>query len=157
MRQSGIGEEEGSPLAVDRGLLAGQRAQVVVGRHDRDDDDQARGGDDPSGPAAVEADEGRVSCPLPLPEEDAGDDEPGNDEEDIDADVATGKSRYAGVKEDDQENGDGADPLDVGSKLPVTRRGPGFVAGGRVAVGRDRHHLNGDARSPCTGPATPGP
>ena len=130
-----VGQEQSSPLAVDRGRLAGQRAQVVVGRHDGDDDDQTRRRDDPARPASVEADERRASRCHPLPEEDTGDDEPGNDEEDIDADIATAKARYVGVKEDDKENGDGAETLDVGTKWPVTRCGPGFVAGGRVAVG----------------------
>lgn len=46
-----------------------------------------------------------------------GDQEPRDHKEDIDTDIAAGDSRQSGVERNDGKNGDGAQPLDVGSKV----------------------------------------
>ena len=68
--------------------------------------------------------------------------------------IAAPQPGDVGVKEDDQQDGHRPEPLDVGTESAVTRCGSGLVAGGSGAVGRDRHHANGDVRGPRTGPAT---
>jgi hypothetical protein len=46
-------------------------------------------------------------------EQPAADQEPGDDEEDVDADVAAREARDPDVEEDDEEDGDPAQTLDV--------------------------------------------
>jgi hypothetical protein len=47
-----------------------------------------------------------------------GDEEPGDDEEDVDADVATGQPGHARVVQQDDADRDGAKTLDVGAEAP---------------------------------------
>ena len=72
-----------------------------------------------------------------LAQQQPGDDEPRDDEEDLDADVATAEPGNAGVVDEGQEDGDGAQALHVGAELPVTWRGSRLVAGGGVPIDRD--------------------
>ena len=57
-----VGEKEGGPCAVYRGLVSDQRADRVVRHDDGDDDDERRHRDDAPRPAAVEAAE-RCTAP----------------------------------------------------------------------------------------------
>ena len=87
-----VGEKEGSPPAVDRRLVAHQRAEPVVAGDDRDDDDKRRRRNDAPGTASVEAEDGRAPCRLALTQQQPRDHEPRDHEEDFDADVATAES-----------------------------------------------------------------
>ena len=53
---------------------------------------------------------------LDLAEQQAGDQEAGDDEEDVDADVAAGEERDPGVAEQDGDDRDRPQPLDVGAE-----------------------------------------
>jgi hypothetical protein len=46
----------------------------------------------------------------------AGDQEPGDDEEDVDPDESAGDARHFGVEQHDGDDGDGAQAFDVGAK-----------------------------------------
>ena len=73
-------------------------------------DDERR--QDAAGAALVEA--GEQEAPFAqVAREDAGDQEAGDDEKDVDAEVAAGEGGEAGVKEDHRNDGDGAQPVDV--------------------------------------------
>ena len=109
-------------------------------RDDSDDDDKAGGWNDPAGAAAIEGEDRGPLGGHPFPEEDAGDDKPRDDEEDVDADVSAREPRNGGVEQDDQEDRHGAEPLDVGPERSVAGIGPGLVPRGGVAGNIDGHH-----------------
>src|SRR3712207_9464779 len=52
--------------------------------------------------------------PVPLVEEQAGDEEPGQHEEDVDADTATGEPRGVGVEHEDRQHGEAAHAVEGG-------------------------------------------
>ena len=129
-----VHQEHGRPATVERGPAAGQDTQERIGRGDRDEDDQGGRRDDPSAAPPVE---GQDRCPArgcPFTEQDAGDHEPGDDEEHVDADVAATDHRAAGVEQDDEEDGQGPETLDVGPELAIFRSRPRFVLGRRVTT-----------------------
>ena len=124
-------KKQGGPLTIDRSFVSSQRSQIVERGDHRDDDDQARGGDDASGATTVEVQDRRASSRFTFSEKETGDHKPRDDEEDVYADVASGDPRNARVKEDDQKDRNGAEPLNIGTKSTVTRCCSRLVAGGR--------------------------
>jgi hypothetical protein len=93
---------------------------------DRGDDDHERehdGGqrEQPLGPPAVEGDQGDAARALDLVHQQPGDQEAGDDEEDVDADEPPGQPGHARVREHDGQHGDRPQALDV---RPETRRRP---------------------------------
>ncbi len=80
--------------------------------HDGHDDHQDRRRQQAAGPPRVEVGEGEPSAGGELVPEQLGDQVPGDDEEDVDADVAPGH-REAGVVGDDGQDGDRPEPLDI--------------------------------------------
>ena len=81
-------------------------------------------------PAGVEGEDRGASGRCPLPEQDTGDHESGDDEEDVHSDEAAPHPGDVGVVEDDQQDGHRPEPLDVGTESAVLRSGTGFVARG---------------------------
>ena len=59
---------------------------------------------------------------LMLTDEKPGDQEPGNDEEDVDSDESPADAGQVGVVEDHEEDCNGTEPLDVRSEPPHRRR-----------------------------------
>ena len=94
-----------------------QREDADRGEQDRRERQQ------PPGAAGVEAAQGDAPGAVDLVEQKAGDEEAGDDEEDVDADVAAGEERDAGVAEQDRADRDRAHALDVRPEaaLGVTR------------------------------------
>ena len=86
-----------------------------------------------------------MSCRLALAQQQPGDDEPRNDEEDLDTDVAAAEGGYAGVVDESQEDGDSAQSLHVGTKATISRWSSRLVAGDRGSVDGDRHHYGCEA------------
>ena len=132
-----IGEKERGPLTVDCRLVAYQGPERVICDENGDDDDESRCRNNAPGSSPVEAAEGCVARPLAFAQQQPSNDEPRDDEEDLDADVASAEPWYACVVHESQEDGNGAHPLYVGPELPITGRGSRFVPGRRVAIGRD--------------------
>src|SRR5206468_4187720 len=86
---------------------------------------------------------GETEPPLTaFADDDTGDQIPADDEEDVDADIATGKEREAGMIEHDRQHRDGTKPIDF---RPVRTRSPGpFVTAHRLPRLSDA-----DALPPC--------
>ena len=99
--------------AVGDDRCPGQRIE----HEDRDrqgdgDDGDGRRQDPPRSPR-IEAQEVDGPGSLALPQEQAGDQEPGDDEEDIDADEPAGHTGEARVEQDDEHDGQATHALDV--------------------------------------------
>jgi len=83
-------------------------------RGDVGGDERERGGrENPPRAAEIEARQRDPAAVGELREQDAGDQEARKDEEDVDADVAPGQERYAGVAEGHQQNRNSPQTLDV--------------------------------------------
>ena len=67
---------------------------------------------------------------VPLAHQQAGDEEAGDDEEDVDADEAAARARNAGMEQQHRPDGDGPEALDVGAEV-----GLGLCVGHSVACG----------------------
>ncbi|WXF92502.1 hypothetical protein WDV91_07830 [Curtobacterium flaccumfaciens pv. flaccumfaciens] len=135
----GIGVEVADRLGGEEPVLGEQRrgehvrARRRPGRcrqqehrehQDRDQHDD-RGGRQPSDPACVEPDEHRDRLfALGSLQDVTGDQEAGDDEEDVDAHVPAGDPVRPEVVQDDQGDGDRSDPLDVGSESSLGPIGP---------------------------------
>jgi hypothetical protein len=78
-----------------------------------DGEDKEEGGEDSPDASFVETDEAEIAF-GDAARNDGGDQIPGNDEEDVDADEAARKTGDVRVEEDDGQNGDGAQPVDLG-------------------------------------------
>ena len=123
-----VGEEDRRPSTVDRRLTTGHDAQEEVRGRDRGDDHERGGGEDATATASVEGQDRRPAGRSTFAEEDAGDDEAGDHEEDVDADVAAGQGGEPGMEQHDQEHGDSAETFDVGPERPVFGGGARFVS-----------------------------
>ena len=122
-REVDVRAERRRPDAV-RDHLAGadeveEMARGQVGREQRE------GGrrQDPARTPHVEAGERDRAAPLRLGEKDSGDQEPGEDEEDVHADVAAAEERDVRVPEGDEQNRHRPEPLDVVSTIHLHLRG----------------------------------
>ena len=83
-----------------------RRQEPEPDEHGRDQD-QRRQGKEPTDTPGEERPKGDHSRPLHLVDQETGDEEAGNDEEDVDPDVATTKPREATVVGHHQEDRDG--------------------------------------------------
>ena len=136
---------EGGPRQV-RAQLRQLRAVATDDRDDRDDDehhDECR--QQPAGAAQPELAELDVAAAGSLLEQQGGDQEPGEDEEHLEADVAAVHPREAGVVRHDDEQPDGAQAVEAGLvahprrpaarsvrvELPLTPLRPRQLAGDR--------------------------
>ena len=61
----------------------------------------------------------RLSLPGPYPAQHPGNDEARDDEEDVDADIATAQGGDAAVEKENEQDGDGSKTLHVRPELPV--------------------------------------
>lgn len=99
-------------------------------------EDDGGGGQEPTGPPGEEVQKPDPAGGDRLTDEQAGDEVAGHDEEDVHADESARETRNPGVEGEDREDGDGAQPLDVGPERRAVRAGPGLAAGaGRGARG----------------------
>ena len=112
-------------LATYRAEAAASPA-ISVRRSGRDDDrggrqgdhdDQQRGRQQAPHAPRVEAQQIDLAGLLPLPQQQAGDEEAGDDVEDIDADESAVRVRQADVEEQHRQDGDRAQALDVGTEV----------------------------------------
>ena len=103
-----------------RGAIAGDvdhlqgRQDHRRSEHRQRDDDQGRRSSER--PPCVETRQVEPAGRPQLAHDQPGDEETGDDVEDVDADVATRQPGDASVVGDDQEDGDGPQPLDVRAK-----------------------------------------
>ena len=82
------------------------------GKRDAGEEHGGERGQDAAGPALVEAGEGEAAL-AQVTSEDAGDQIAGDDEEDVDAEIAARKGGQAGVKEDDRQHRHRAQAIDL--------------------------------------------
>ena len=122
-----------------------QRRLEQVREHAGDDHDRDGGGEQPADPPGVEAPEADPSGRVELAQQVVGDQEAGDDEEDVDPDVATGEPGDAGVREHHGEHRDRPHALDVSPERTARRRA-GQRRRGDVVV--DARRLLGDVRVP---------
>ena len=110
-----VGGEERRPAGVlaDLGHLHGREVAGAPGHHH----EQRDGGDrqDPAGAAGVEARRSRPGPGRDLADQQRGDQEAGEDEEDVDADETAGNGLETGVVGDDEQDRQGAQALHVGA------------------------------------------
>ncbi len=131
-REPEVGHRRGSRRPVERqpGPVERGHDHGGDGQDDRDRDERRR--QQAPDAAPVEPDEVDATCPLTLPQQEAGDEEAGDDEEDVDAHEAARDGRQLRMEEEDEEDGDPAQALDVG---PEGLR-PADRSGGRGRRGR---------------------
>ena len=86
-----------------------------------------------------------------LAHEDAGDEEAGDDEEDVDAEEAVGQ-RQARVVDHDEQDGDGAQALDVGPEAVPAGTGVRAAQVSAPAGGSRRASRTRSRTSPVTSP-----
>jgi hypothetical protein len=92
-----VGEEQRSPSGTGgNNLCPTGSVDDAIGEAGNDNDQYGQR-DDPASPAAVEGQDARSACRNALSKEDAGDDEPGDDKEDIDTDITCGQMRDTDV------------------------------------------------------------
>ncbi len=106
-------------------------------------EDHGGGGQQPPGPPGEEVPEPDPAGGDRLTDQQAGDQVARDDEEDVHADEAAGRPGNPGVEGEDREDGDRAQPLDVGAEGGPVRAGSGLVAGARS--GWQRCGLRGGA------------
>ena len=101
----------------ERGVVADRRVVDAVQQPERADDHDGehehRGRQQPAHAARVEAREVDAASARELVDEQARDEVAGEDEEDVDADEATGNPGVAEVKGDHEDHGDRADPVEL--------------------------------------------
>ena len=115
-REAHVGGAEGGRHRVARHARQVQRRHDHPGEREGDQDDDRGRRQDAPGPSGVEG--GEVDAPgaLALAQQQAGDQEAGEDEEDVHPDVAAGDPGHARMERQDQEDGQPAQPLKVRSE-----------------------------------------
>ncbi len=127
--EADVAEREGRDGAVQADGRPIERSHEKEGGAKRGDEhDEGRRKQTP-GSACVERQQADPPGSLVLAQEEPGDEEAADDEEDVDADEAAGHPGQAGVKQDDDEDGQPAQALDVGAKS--------VVGAGRGGCGHD--------------------
>ena len=96
------------------------RVQPHDGRECRQQDDE-QWRQQPQRPSSVERGEVDVARLVPLAHEQAGDEEPREHEEDVDAHEAAGQRRYPRVKEHDEKDREAAEAFEVGAEFRLRR------------------------------------
>jgi hypothetical protein len=119
LREAEVGRERGCEQNVPDGVPRAHEVEQEVGGDLGDEKGQRCCGKDAAGAPRVEARQRDPSGLLGLGEEDAGDQEAGDDEEDVNADEAALDPVDAGVPEHDEQHCEPAQPLDV---LPMSKR-----------------------------------
>ena len=107
-------ERDGSCARQDRYAVDG-RVEPHHGGDRGQQHDEKRGGEAKDA-LAVEADDVDAAVVLVLAEKHAGDEESGDDEEDVDADEAARGPRHARVEEHHEENHQASKAFDVGAE-----------------------------------------
>ena len=108
-----VGGEERGPDAVGDHVSGAHEVEEMLRRDRRHDEREHGGGQDAARAADVEAHERHAPGLERLRQEQARDQEAGEDEEDVDAHVAARQARDSRVPERHEQNGDGAQALDV--------------------------------------------
>ena len=121
-RESHVRDVERSGCRVGRDARDQEGRQQDERCDEGDDQDERRGGQQAPRPARVEAREGDRPAGRPFPQQEPGDQEAGDDEEDVDPHEPAGDTPDRGVEQDDQHDGDRAQALDVTSTIGVGRR-----------------------------------
>ena len=138
-----------SPMTL-RACSGGSSTADADARRDKDGD---RSGQQPSRPRTIEPGKPNGPAARRLAPQQTGDQESGDDEEDVDPDEPAADSRHPGVKQHDGDDGDRAQPLDVRAKPLLRQSGPparrGFTSGGRSGRSRNSVHSSNDR---LTGP-----
>ncbi len=112
-REVDVGQEGRRPGGVGRHLLHAGVGQLPRREGERRDQHDRGGRQDPASAARVEPEQSDPPGPLGLPHQQGGDEVARQDEEHVDADVATGHGPDPGVIGDDGHHGDRAESLDV--------------------------------------------
>ena len=116
-------ERGGDPVGTDVGNAEGREHDR--GDPNRHEEAERRGRQEAPRPTRVEPGERDGSGSLELTDQQARDQEPGQDEEDVDADVPAGDPGHAGMEQQHEEDGDAAQALEVRAKAARRRRDPG--------------------------------
>src|SRR5699024_5547244 len=115
------------------------------GQHGGDYEDQAGGGQESCGAPGVEPGQGDPSVRAQLPDEQPGDQEPGDNQEDVHTDEpARGDGGHTTVVEQDEDDRDRPQPLDVGAE-----------PGGRAPCGQAGVRASASSGLPAGGFALP--
>jgi hypothetical protein len=117
-----VRREERRPECVLDGPVGLDRAEEVDGDDHGRDDDEGRRGQDPAGPACVEAQQRDPAGALGLGDQQAGDEEAGDHEEDVHPDEAAVEGPDPRVVEDHEQDSQGTKPLDVLSEARMHGR-----------------------------------
>ena len=125
-----VGRGQGRGRAVEGHRRPVERRQERVGRDERDDQAGRGGGQDPPHATRVEVTDVDPAGPVVLPDQETRDQEPADQEEDVNADVAPGDPAEVGVVQDDEEDGDPAQALDVGAEPGARSRRSVRTGGG---------------------------
>ncbi|MDQ0744085.1 hypothetical protein QFZ62_001393 [Clavibacter sp. B3I6] len=119
-REVPVGDEERGPEGVPQARLRAHHVEDEERDGRGDHEHEERGRHDAADAALVEVEERDLPRALVLLEQQAGDEEPADDEEDVDADEAAGRPADE-VVDDDGDDREGPQPLDVGAESAVHR------------------------------------
>ena len=127
-READVRDRDGRGCAVLHDRRPRTERDQLIGDYERDEQDDCGGREDATHAPRVEAGEAHLAGALAFADQQAGDQESGDHEEEIDADEA---ARYLqarvgerpGVIEDHEKDGDASEPLDVGAEV-VLLAGP---------------------------------
>ncbi len=111
-----VHDEGGCREAVARQVELRQRCQHEGAGHEGGDDDEARGRQEPAGAPGPEAAEAETTGHTELADQQRGDEEAGEDEEHVDADVAATEGAEIGVVRQDEQDRERSQPLDVAAE-----------------------------------------
>ena len=150
-----VGQEQRCPLAVDRCFPSDDRTEDDPGSEDGGDDDHRGRRDDASGSPAVEGQDRGGAGRGAFPQQHAGDDEAGDDEEDVDPDVPPADAGDRVVIEDHEHNGHRSESLYIGAEPPVAGRRPRLVLRCLEAVVSGDCHRFGHGRHAFPARAVP--
>lgn len=127
-------EDEGRAGIVEHRLDEPGRSESRDSDHRRHDHGH-RGRKQPPHASRVEGGEPDATRARELPQQVISDEQPRQHEEDIDADVAAGNERDARVVGDDEDDGDRAHPLEIGTEREPQKGGAHRRVAGRSHLG----------------------
>ena len=125
-----VADVERGRCTVEGDVRQAQWRQHDCRRGDCDEDGERGRGQQPAGTAGVERRQRDRARLADLADDQPGDEEARQDEEDVDADEAAGQQRKPRVIAEDEQDGYGAESLDVGAE----RGTPGTVFDRREAA-----------------------
>ena len=157
-REPEVGDVQGGRRCVADDVGHPDRRQHDGRRDDDDDDDDECGGKQPSGPARIEGRQGDRPGRRELSRDEAGDQEAGDDEEDIDTDIAAAERRQVRVIGQDHEDRDRAQALDIRAEPAGPLRHPAApVPAAGATDDRALTRRRAAARAAGNGSGSPGP